>query len=142
MILQELKKAELLLCLSRLMTEQESDPDSLPGGNPTVQACIEYINSHLSEDSLSIDILASHAFMSRSRLMHLFKEETGSTINSFITEKRLYLASSLLDKGMGVTDACYQSGFGNYSAFYYAYRRRYHSSPMGKGRMPDIDNIE
>ena len=87
-----------------------------------------YINAHLTED-LSIDRIADAAFLNRSYLMHLFRDETGYTIGKYVTEKRLYLANHAIEQGVSVTDACYQSGFRNYTTFYQAYRNKYHKSP-------------
>ena len=67
--------------------------------------------------------------LNRSYLMHLFRDETGYTIGKYITEKRLYLANHAIEQGVSVTDACYQSGFRNYTTFYQAYRNKYHKSP-------------
>ena len=78
---------------------------------------------------LSIDKIADAAFLNRSYLMHLFRDETGYTIGKYITEKRLYLANHAIEQGVSVTDACYQSGFRNYTTFYQAYRNKYHKSP-------------
>lgn len=35
----------------------------------------------------------------------------------------------IIEQGVSVTDACYQSGFRNYTTFYQAYRNKYHKSP-------------
>ncbi|MDD7388868.1 MAG: helix-turn-helix domain-containing protein [Lachnospiraceae bacterium] len=42
-----------------------------------------------------------------------------------MTENRLFTARKLIQNGVSVTDACYQSGFRNYSAFYRAYKNKY-----------------
>ena len=96
--------------------------------SPQILQVISYINQHLSSE-LSIDQIASACFLHRSYLMHLFRDETGYTIGKYITEKRLYLANHAIEQGVSVTDACYQSGFRNYTTFYQAYRNKYHKSP-------------
>ena len=44
-------------------------------------------------------------------------------------KERLFFASTLISQGEPVTQACYASGFPSYSAFYYAYRKKYASPP-------------
>lgn len=79
-------------------------------GNPKILQIIDFINEHLTED-ITIDRLSEEFFISRYYLMHFFKEQTGYTIGNYITEKRLLLAKNLVQNGMPITQACYQSGF-------------------------------
>ncbi|MDF2942358.1 MAG: transcriptional regulator, AraC family [Herbinix sp.] len=89
---------------------------------------IEYINEHLVEE-ITIDILSAYFYLSRYYLMHFFKEETGYTIGNYITEKRVLLAKNLVQNGSSLTEACYQSGFKNYSAFSRAFKKTYNTVP-------------
>ena len=61
--------------------------------------------------------------------MHLFRQETGTTIGGYLTEKRLFAARTLIQSGCPVTEAALQSGFPSYSAFYRAYLKKYGCSP-------------
>ena len=78
---QKLKFAEYLLLLNRYLLQQENQKISLvlPTANPQILQILDYINAHLTED-LSIDRIADAAFLNRSYLMHLFRDETGYTI--------------------------------------------------------------
>ena len=125
---QRIQLLEYLILLNRTLLFQEE---------PVVRPCIynqrildimHFINSHLTGE-LDIETIAGEFYLTRFHLMHLFKEETGITIGKYITEKRLYTAKNLMDQGASVTDACYQSGFRNYSAFYRAFTRQYQVSP-------------
>ncbi|MBS5957689.1 MAG: helix-turn-helix domain-containing protein [Clostridiales bacterium] len=89
---------------------------------------MDYINSHLIDD-MTVDSIAESCFISRYHLMHLFKEETGYTLFDYIAEKRLLLARDLLKTGVSVTEACFNSGFKNYSTFSRAYKKQFHASP-------------
>lgn len=93
-----------------------------------ISSLMTYINRHLSED-LSIPSLACECSLSPYHMMRTFKKETGFTIGNYITEKRLSRARELLSSGVSATDACYQCGFQNYSAFLKAYKRRYSQLP-------------
>ncbi len=89
---------------------------------------LEYINTHLTED-ITIDSLAGTFYLNRFYLMHFFKSETGYTIGNYITEKRLMLAKNLVSNGSPITEACYNSGFKNYSTFSRAFKKAYHTVP-------------
>ena len=89
---------------------------------------LNYINEHLAEE-ISIDSLSSRFYLSRYYLMHFFKEETGYTIGNYITEKRLLLAKNLVQNGSSITEACFQSGFKNYSTFSRAFKKAFHTVP-------------
>lgn len=97
-------------------------------GNAKLLPILDYINEHLSEE-ITIDILSEYFYLSRYYLMHFFKEETGYTIGNYITEKRLLLAKSLVQNGNSITQACYQSGFKNYSTFSRAFKKAYNTIP-------------
>jgi AraC-like DNA-binding protein len=68
--------------------------------------------------------------------MNLFKKETGCTLGGYVTEKRLWLARSLLRQGVSINEACLRSGFANYANFYRAFKKRYGVSPREADRLP------
>ena len=74
---------------------------------------LNYLGEHLTED-ISIDTLSAHFFLSRSYLMHTFKEQTGYTIGNYLSTKRLLLAKDLIAEGAPITEVCYACGFKNY----------------------------
>lgn len=128
LLYQKIKLVEFLILLNQKMLSNDVDYISAVTTNPTVLTMIRYINEHISED-LSIHHIAAFMYLNHSYIMHLFKSETGYTIGNYITEKRLFLARQYIARGYSVTEACYQSGFKNYSNFYHAYKNKYHSSP-------------
>lgn len=127
-LFQKIKITEYLIWLNRILLKDTKTFTSAATANPTVLQIISYINEHIAED-LSIEVIAAALFLHPSYIMHLFKAETGCTIGKYITEKRLYLCNHYIREGLSVTDACYQSGFSSYGAFYHAYRKRYGKSP-------------
>jgi AraC-like DNA-binding protein len=101
--------------------------DSAKDNTKLVQI-LDYINEHLGEE-ISIDSLSARFYLSRYYLMHFFKEETGYTIGNYITEKRLMLAKNLVQNGCSITEACFQSGFKNYSTFSRAFKKAFNTIP-------------
>jgi AraC-like DNA-binding protein/quercetin dioxygenase-like cupin family protein len=96
--------------------------------NLKVLEIMKYINEHLNEE-LTIDLIASSFYLNRSYLMHLFKDETGYTIGKYITEKRLFMAKTLIQNGTSVTEACFECGFKNYATFFRAFKEKFNRSP-------------
>lgn len=125
---QKIKLIEFLICLNRCILYEKDSYLSEGNINPVILDIMNYINDHISED-LSVDMIAGHCFLNRSYIMHLFKSETGYTIGKYITEKRLFLANHYISQGSSMTEACYKSGFRNYTTFYQAYKNKYHVSP-------------
>lgn len=106
--------------LSQLSQDPSSNHDSIhtPIGKHNTQTdeILSYINQHLAEE-LNISMLASHFYLSSSYLHKIFKDATGTTINRYITAKRISRAKSLLADGYSVAETCNLCGFGDYSNF-------------------------
>lgn len=90
--------------------------------NKTVSRAIEYINQHLAEE-LTTSSIAKQLFVDKSYFCRIFKQTTGATFNEYLTQKRIDFALQLINSGLSCTEACYKSGFGNYSSFYKYFKR-------------------
>ena len=66
---------------------------------------------------ISLDSLAKQFSISKYYLCHIFKEETGTTIFSYLQTLRIAKAKLLLRTGKNVSEACDLAGFTNYSNF-------------------------
>jgi len=117
---------QLMVELNRTTLRSRSITAS--SGDAKVISLLQYLNQHLTEP-LSIDELAARFYISKYHMMRRFKEETGYTIHSYISEKRLLLARQLLGAGTPVTEACERSGYQDYSTFSRAYRKHFGVSP-------------
>jgi len=132
----------LLVEIGRNRENPESDRPSpmMPKSKRIVQL-LQYIDEHLSED-LDADILAKAFYISKYHLMRLFRQETGTTIHLYITQKRLVKARELMDSGMRATEACYRCGWRSYSSFTRAYNKHLGTTPTGRmdaGQARDAD---
>lgn len=94
-----------------------------------VSAILQYINENLPED-LSIDRLSEIFYISKYHMMRTFKQETGCTIGSYISQKRLLLARELILSGLSPAQSCYECGYRDYSTFSRAYRKLFGYSPQ------------
>lgn len=85
----------------------------------TVSMIIKYINSNYANDQLSIKMISDNIGLSLAYICTLFKEETGKTINQYITDYRIGKTKELLrDKVLKVNDIAARVGYcdGNYLA--------------------------
>lgn len=78
---------------------------------------------------LDLDEIAASCAVSKYHLCRIFKESTGYTIGSYLTQVRIDRACTFLAGGSSVTEACNESGFGNLSHFIKTFRTRTGSSP-------------
>ena len=122
----------LLVEIGRGMSQTED-----PGGgarlpeNPRIREILNYIDAHLAED-LDAESIANAFFISKFHMMRQFRQETGTTVHQYITQKRLLQAKLLIESGMRATEACYQCGFRSYSSFTRAYGKYLGTTPTGR----------
>ncbi|WP_027633035.1 AraC family transcriptional regulator [Clostridium hydrogeniformans] len=120
---------QFMVYINRLFVNKEnSAPLKDIEFDKTIEEILSYINSNLNEN-LSIEILANKFFMSKYYLMHKFKKETGYTLHSYITQKRLIMAADLIKKGISISSVCEECGFCDYSTFVRSFKKLYGLSP-------------
>lgn len=96
--------------------------------NTLIDRIIDYINNRL-EDTITVDELGEFFHFSKFHLSREFKRQTGTTIHRYILQKRLILSKELILQNMPVMDVYKQSGFGDYSNFFKAFKKEYGVTP-------------
>lgn len=122
LVLQFLLGCTKQLGNGELITEQKASY------NPKMLDIICYINEHYM-DNLSVESLAERFFFSRYHLMRQFKEATGYTLHSYISNKRLLAARDAMKTGVPATTAAICCGFHDYSTFSRAYKKLFGTAP-------------
>lgn len=133
-LFQKTAVLSFLIWLNRILKDGGLRYRDAAASNQHILRILDEINQNLTAE-LSIDGLAGKYHLNRSYLMHLFKAETGFTVLNYITEKRLFLARQYLKSGMNATQACFASGFTDYSCFYKAFRARFGIPPRDAGKL-------
>ena len=122
---------ELMVFLNRIFyqrAESRREEEEVPSYHTQVDEILSFINQNISSP-LSIEDLSGHFFLSSSYLCRIFKAATGTTINKYITAKRITVAKSLLSSGYSVTETCERCGFNDYSNFLKAFTKAVGISP-------------
>lgn len=81
------------------------------GYDKRVIEILSYVKNQKTIESSIIDELSKLVFLSKSRMSHIFKEETGMTLRSYLALEKLRKASEYIDEGMSITEASMNAGF-------------------------------
>ena len=93
-----------------------------------VDDILAYINQNIGQ-SITVEQLAENFFLSESYICRIFRQATGTTINKYITARRISIAKVHLSEGDSVSVAFEKSGFGDYSSFFKAFTKAVGVSP-------------
>jgi len=96
--------------------------------NQHIEAILGYVNQNIDQN-ISVGQLAGNFFLSESYICRIFKQATGTTINKYITARRISIAKAHLNEGDSVGEAFDKSGFGDYSSFFKAFTKAVGVSP-------------
>ena len=114
------------LTLIQMLCKGENDPISFEGRS---LAAIEFINQNISKTIQVIEI-AQHVDLSESRLRHLFSEQIGIPITSYILWTRIKVAlREMLTPGVTLADAAHRANFSDHAHFTRTFKRMFGVSP-------------
>lgn len=84
----------------------------------------DYIGKHYADDALSIKEISEHVFLSASYVCTYFKNQTGKTLNQYLTEYRMEKAMQLLaDARYQITDISSKVGYSNGNYFSKSFKK-------------------
>lgn len=93
-----------------------------------VRQTMDYIEAHLAQE-ITLEQLAGAFHLNSTYISRSFKKHTGLTLRAYIVDRRIALAKSCLSEGLTLTEACYQSGFGDYANFIRSFTKAVGISP-------------
>ena len=117
---------QLLINVDRVSAASAPEREARSDGK--IADTLSYINENLRSD-LTVDALAERLYLSKYHFMRLFKAQTGSTVHAYVRQKRLFSAVRMMREGVPAERAAIDSGFGDYSAFYRAFRETFGITP-------------
>lgn len=108
-----------------------------PTGDRRIRRAMDYLDSHLAEKVL-IENVAAAVGLSPSRLAHLFKDETGQTLQGHLEARRMQVAADLLRRtSFPVKQIAAGAGFESPFYFSQRFRKWTGQSPMQFRRQQD-----
>ncbi|MGG1517831.1 AraC family transcriptional regulator [Paenibacillus oryzisoli] len=117
--------ASILIYLEEVTRPEQARPEGndIPhAAYPLIRPIMEYMNAHFAEQ-LTTDCIADQFHFNRHRLNEIFREVTGLSFHQYLVQLRIIKAKDLLEKGdVSTTQACYESGFNDYSHFIRTFR--------------------
>ena len=129
-LLEKTTFIEMFLMINKILLDKDGgkDTEEIATYNEQVDAILSYLNSNI-QNPVSIGDLAKHFYISESYICRIFKSATGTTINKYMTARRIAIAKSLLAEGKGVSEVCEECGFSDYSNFLKAFTKSVGISP-------------
>lgn len=96
-----------------------------------IQQLDAYIDRHLSDTTLSVDVMAEHFEYGRTRFYNKVRAITGCTPNDYLKEKRLKKAAELLSESETVTvaEVAYKVGISNAQYFSVNFKKMFGVTP-------------
>lgn len=119
---------DILSLLILLNTSRQKHTTNLLKEYPDVEKAIDYIHKHFAEE-ITISTLARYALTSVSSLERNFKKSLFATLMNYLKELRYANAVELIRQGKRISEACYQSGFSDYSRFIKQFKEIYGQTP-------------
>ena len=119
---------EALISTIALSAPSEEPAQETTSVTPAQETIIAYLNSHFTEP-ITLDDLAERFFISKHHLNRSFRKATGTTVRDYLISKRVTYVQQLLINGVPATQASTLAGFGDYTAFYRAYVKRFGHAP-------------
>jgi two-component system response regulator YesN len=91
----------------------------------------KYISSHISE-TLSLSMLADAFFVSKEHLSRIFKKEVGSSVQQYITSKKIEYAKTLLrnHERIAISTISYMCGYTDLQYFYRVFKKKTGMTPL------------
>lgn len=114
-----------ILCI---LNEPENNIGVKQGKNENLQVILEATNQNLTHIK-SVENISALTHFSPSYIHRLFKSNLNITPHQYIIMKKLSLAKELLEKGHTIYDACFDSGFSDYSNFITIFRKHFGITP-------------
>ncbi len=118
---------EILVLISRQL-EGKRETEAHQEVPELVTEVKNYIFDHLTEQ-IALEDLSGQFYFNGKYISATFKKYTGMTIRAYILDQRIALAKRLLREGSNVGEACYHSGFLDYTNFIRSFTRAVGMSP-------------
>lgn len=121
---------EILFCLARQEEEEEINPVQPYNDYSRLAINVIYYLQSCYHQKITIEQLADEFHTNRTSLLNDFKKYTGQSINQYLIQLRLTMASTLLrDTTLTIEEICERTGFHDNSYFSKVFKKKLHMTP-------------
>lgn len=104
--------------------------DIQPKSELLVKEVIAFIEEHLNDFNLSVEMVAQHLKISKSTVQRKLKATVDKNLNQLIREYRLEKARKMIERQAGsLSEIAAATGFNSLSYFSYSYKKYYGTAP-------------
>jgi AraC-like DNA-binding protein len=115
------------IALLRQIIDEASPSQDL---DPLVERARHFVTTHLTHQDLGVGWIADRVRCNADHLSHRFRQVTGETLLSLITERRMEVATLLLRQSSeGVAQVARSCGYRDPAYFSRVFRKRFGQSP-------------
>lgn len=122
---------EILFCISRQEENEQTSSNTyiLEGSSRLAVDAVYYLKSCYNE-KITIEKLSEKFHTNRTTLLNDFKKYTGQSVNQYLIELRITMASTLLrDTELSVDEICDRTGFSDVSYFSKVFKKKLLHTP-------------
>ena len=121
---------EILFCLARQEEEEEINPIQAYNEYSRLAINVIYYLQSCYHQKITIEQLADEFHTNRTSLLSDFKKYTGQSINQYLIQLRLTMASTLLrDTTLTIEEICDRTGFHDISYFSKVFKKKLQLTP-------------
>ena len=117
---------------SLLAAAGSADAPAAPGARDrrVVAELRELLDREFATQDLDVAAAGAALGLSRTRMIHVFRDVTGTTPHRYLVQRRIAHAARLLGSGDApVTEVCFASGFGSLARFQASFKRAWGMPP-------------
>lgn len=116
--------------IKRQLIVENQEVDVQSSDEKLLQETIQYINDHLSDPEINLEIMCRKIGVSHSSLYRKIKAQTGMTLNELIRTTKLKKAAQLIKTGkLTIAEIMSETGFTNHSYFAKCFKKEYNVAP-------------
>ena len=121
---------EVFTLLEKKYNFQKKNNSTVKNANSLISNVLNYINQNFTTIT-SLEDLTQHFYLTKHHLCRMFKKETSSTINQYITILKMRKACELLENtNMKSTEICSQCGFNSPIYFTQCFKKLFNMTPL------------
>jgi len=127
-IMTQIYLSQLLLLLNKCYQQNYPAKNNIMPN--LVKDTMKYIQENVCRD-ITMGDLAKHFYRNPTYISRIFKKHIGLTLREYMLDYRIEYAKKMLCSGHSVSEACYESGFHDYSNFIRSFKKMV-GMPPGK----------